>query len=151
MNNIRFNTQNLAVVAAFLTVEEAWNFLTNFEEKLSFASICSRTFRSYPKFERAYWFDWVLVVEDINVGRTNIRNCFGNGWMKSGDDEIWNAEDRQKLSVPIWAKLSSPNLINVDEAYQLNPEPRMERERTFISVSTKGQITGIHPSSKTNE
>ena len=151
INNLQFKTQNLAVVADFLTIEEAQNFFTNFEESFSFASICSCTFRPYPKFEYAYWFDWLLVIEDIEVGRSKIRNCFGNGWTQSGDDEVWNAENRQELSVPVWAMLSQPHSIDVNEAHQLNLQPQVERGSTFISVSTKGQITGSYPSNKTIE
>ncbi len=148
MSNPQLNTQNLAVVADFITIEEAGNFLTNFEKKFSFASICSRTFRPYSKFKYAYWFDWVFVVEDLNIARDKIRNCFGTGWIESGDDEIWNAANREELSVPLWANLSQSNSITVDEARQLNPEPQLDRDNAFISVSTKGQITGIYPSSK---
>ena len=151
MNSLQFNTQNLAVVADLLTIEEAWNFLANFEESFSFASICSRTFRPYPKFEYAYWFDWIFVIEDLDVGRNKIKNCFGNGWIESGEDEIWNADNRQELAVPFWAKLSPPNSIDVDEARQVDPKPQLERGNTFMSVSTKGQITGIYPSTKTIE
>jgi hypothetical protein len=151
VTEIKFNTQNLAVVADFLTIEGSWSFLTSFEENFSFASICSRTFRPYPKFKYAYWFDWVFVVEDLNVARDKIRDCFGAGWIESGDDEIWNAANREELSVPRWANLSQANLITVDEARQLNPEPQLEQGNTFISVSTKGQITGIYPSSKISE
>jgi hypothetical protein len=151
ISNLQFNTQALAVIANFLTIEEAWDFLTNFEKNFSFASICSREFRAYPKFDYGYWFDWVLVVEDIDVDRQKIRNCFGNSWIESGDDEIWNTENKQELSVPLWAMLSAPNLMNVDEAHQLNSEPQMEQGSTFISVSTKGEITGIYPSSKTTD
>jgi hypothetical protein len=145
MADSQLNTQQLAVVANFLTIQEAWDFLANFEGNFSCASICSRTFKSYPKFEYGYWFDWVLIIEDINAGRHEIRNCFGSGWIESSDDEIWNANNKQELSVPIWAKLSAPNLINVEEASQLNPEPRMEQAKAFISVSTKGIITGRYP------
>jgi hypothetical protein len=151
INNLQFNTQNLAVVADLLTIEEAWNFLTNFEESFSFASICSRTFRPYHKFEYAYWFDWIFVIEDLTVGRHKIRNCFGNGWLESGEDWIWNAENRRELAVPLWAKLSPLNSIDVDEARQLDPKPQLETGSTFMSVSTKGQITGIYPSNNTIE
>jgi hypothetical protein len=147
MDNLELSTQSLSVVANFITIEEAWCFLTNFENNLSFITFCSPTFRAYPKFEYAYWFDWVLVVEDLNIARTKIKNYFGNGWIDSGDDEIWNAENRQGVSVPIWAILSAPNLITVDEALKLNSEPQMQQGNTFISVSTKGQITGIYPNS----
>jgi hypothetical protein len=144
----KLNTQNLAIVANFLTIEQAWYFLTDFGKNFSFASTCSQTFRPYPKFEYAYWFDWILVVEDLNVAREAIKNCFGSGWIESGDDEIWNAADKQELSVPIWVNLLQPNLISVDEARQLNPKPQMEQGSTFISISTKGELTCIYPSSK---
>ena len=149
MTNLDLSTQELAIVANFLTVEEAWSFLTDFEINLSFATICRRTFRSYPKFEYGYWFDWILIIEDLHAGRKEIENCFGNGWIESGDDEIWNAQNKQELSVPIWAILSAPNSIDIDEARQLNSKPQLEHGSDFISISTKGQITGTYPSSIT--
>jgi hypothetical protein len=145
MDDSQLNTQQLAVVANFLTIQEAWEFLTDFEKNFSFASICSRTFKSYSKFEYGYWFDWVLIIEDINAGRHKIRNCFGSSWIESGDDEIWNANNKEELSIPIWVKLSAPNLINVEEASQLNLEPRMEQAEASIGVSNKGIITGRYP------
>jgi hypothetical protein len=85
--------QNLAVVANFLTTEAAWSFLKEFGINFSFAEICSQTFHVYPKFEYTYWFDWVLIVEDIATARTKIKECFGHGWIDSGGDEIWNAKN----------------------------------------------------------
>jgi hypothetical protein len=145
MDDLKFSTQQLSVVANFLTIEEAWNFLTNFEQNLLFASICSRTFRSYPKFKDAYLFDWVLLVEDIDTARNKVTNYFGYGWSKSGDDEIWNAENKQEFLVPFWANLSAPNSITIEEALHLNPEPQMGEEGAFISISTKGKVTGVYP------
>jgi hypothetical protein len=147
MDSLEFSTQSLSVVANFVTIEEAWYFLTNFNKNLSFVRFGSSTLRAYPKFEYAYWFDWVLVVEDLNIARNKIKNYFGNDWIESGDDEIWNAENRRRVSVPIWAILSAPNLITVDEAIKLNPEPQMQHGNIFISISTQGQITGIYPNS----
>jgi hypothetical protein len=46
--------QNLAVIATFLTVEEAWNFITEFGINFLFAEICSQEFKAYPKFEYTY-------------------------------------------------------------------------------------------------
>jgi hypothetical protein len=139
--------QNLAVVADFLTIEEAWSFLREFGSNFSFAEICSQKFHVYPKFESAYWFDWVLIVEDIATARTKIKDCFGHDWIESGSDEIWNAEDKTKLSVPTWANLYEPNsCISVDEARQLDPQPQLEPTQAFFSVSTIGNMTGIYPS-----
>ncbi|WP_041548470.1 hypothetical protein [Chamaesiphon minutus] len=42
MTNFKLSTQTLAVVAKFITIEEAWIFLTDFEINLSFATICSQ-------------------------------------------------------------------------------------------------------------
>lgn len=149
MTNLKLNTQELSIVANFVTVKEAWLFLADFEMNLSFATICSRSFRPYAKFEYGYWFDWVLIIEDLDTGRKNIENCFGNGWIESGEDKIWNAQNKQELSVPIWAILSAPNEIDIDEARQLNPKPQLEQGINFMSISTKGQVTGIYPSNIT--
>jgi hypothetical protein len=145
MDDLKFNIQQLSVVANFSSIKEAENFLANFEQNLLLGSVCSKTFRSYPKFKYAYWFDWVLVVEDINAARNEIRNYFGSGWIESGDDEIWNVENKQEFLVPFWANLSAPNSMSIKEALHLNPEPQMEEEKSFISISTKGKITGVYP------
>ncbi len=145
MHELEYSTQELFVVATFVNVEDAWDFTARFERNFSFASICSQTFRAYSKFDYGYWFDWVLIVEDINTARNKIRNCFGTGWIELGDAEIWNAENKYELSVPIWAKLSTSNSIELDEARQLDPQPQMDRGESFISVSTTGKITGVYP------
>ncbi|WP_295615867.1 hypothetical protein [Chamaesiphon sp. GL140_3_metabinner_50] len=145
MDDLKFDTQQLSVVANFLCIKEAENFLTSFERNFLLASICSRTFRSYPKFKYAYWFDWVLIVEDINAARNEIKNYFGSGWIESGDDEIWNAENKQEFLVPFWAKLSAPNFMSIEEALHLNPEPQRGEEGAFVSISTQGKVTGVYP------
>jgi hypothetical protein len=142
MTDLQSSTQQLSVVANFLNVEEAWDFFNRFESNFSCARICSRTFRPYPKFKYSYWFDWVLVVEDINAARDEIRNCFGDNWIISGGEEIWNAENKQELLVPFWAILSEPNSMSLQEADLLNPEPQMQQSEAFVSVSTRGEITG---------
>jgi hypothetical protein len=139
--------QNLAVVANFLTTEAAWSFLKEFGINFSFAEICSQTFHVYPKFEYTYWFDWVLIVEDIATARTKIKECFGHGWIDSGGDEIWNAKNKAELAVPIWANLYEQDFcISVVEARQLDPQPQLETSQAFFSVSTTCIITGDYPS-----
>ena len=140
MTDLQSSTQQLSVVANFLNIEEAWEFFTRFENDFSLTQICSRSFRPYPKFKYAYWFDWVFIVEDINIARNKIRNCFGDNWIKSGSDEIWNAENKQEMLIPLWAILSKPNSMSLDKAYRLNPEPQMQQSQAFMSVSTKGEI-----------
>ncbi len=100
MTNLKLSTQALAVIANFIIIE-AWSFFAHFERNLSFATICSQKFRPYSKFEYGYWFDWILILEDLNIGRKEIEICFGNGWVESGDDKISNAQNRQELSVTI--------------------------------------------------
>jgi hypothetical protein len=139
--------QNLAVVADFLTLEEVWSFLRKFGSNFAFAEICSQTFCVYPKFEYAYWFDWVLIVDDLTTARTKIKDCFGAGWIGSGGDEIWNAKNKTELAVPTWAILSEPNsCISVAEAHQLDTKPRLEPSQAFVSVSTTGKIVGNYSS-----
>jgi hypothetical protein len=53
MDNLELSTQSLSVLANFITIEEAWCFLTDFENNLSFVTFCRPTFQAYPKFEYA--------------------------------------------------------------------------------------------------
>jgi hypothetical protein len=135
--------QNLSVVALCSTVEDAWSFLAEFGSNFSFTEIVSQEFHAYPKFADAYLFDWILIAAEIATARTKIKECFGNGWTECGGDEIWNAENKTKLSVPTWANLHEPNsYFSVAEARQLDPTPRLKPAPDFFSVSTTGQVMG---------
>ncbi len=135
------------VVAEFNSLKDARTFIDEFESKLEFATICRCVFREYPKFEKAYRINWVILVDDWQEARKSLKKLFGENWADAGGgDIVWNARDGSRT--PFWAIIFAPNIFSEKEARSMERGPVFETAQGFISVSTSGEITGIYPPTK---
>lgn len=141
------SVQMFDVVADFDSLKAARAFIDEFESKLEFATICRCVFREYPKFENAYRFNWIILVDDWQEARKSLKKLFGDNWVDAGGgDIVWNASDG--VRTPFWAIIFAPDIFSEADARSMERGPVFETAQGFISVSPSGEITGIYPPEK---